>query len=82
MFRGVVFALLAIFGLIAGADVATAESFNATQKSEIEKIVRDYLLKNPELMIEVMSELEAKQASKEEKRANAAIAEHRKTIYD
>lgn len=82
MFRGVAFALLAIFGLIAGANVATAASFNATQKSEIEKIVRDYLLKNPELMIEVMAELQAKEASAEEDRADAAIAENRKAIYD
>jgi protein-disulfide isomerase len=82
MFRGVAFALLAIFGLVAGVNVAAAASFNAAQKTEIEKIVHEYLLKNPEVLVEVMTELDAKQASEEESRADAAVAENKKAIYD
>jgi len=44
----------------------------ALTKSDIEKIVRDYLLKNPEIMLEVQEALEAKQ--------QAELADAQKTI--
>ena len=37
---------------------AVAAEFNATQKSEIEGYIRDYLLKNPEILREALQELE------------------------
>lgn len=39
---------------------AYASEFNANQKKEIESIVKDYLLKNPEILIDVSNELEKK----------------------
>ena len=81
MFRGVAFALLAIFGLLAGAEAAPAASFNDAQKRDIETIVHDYLVKHPEVMIEVMSELDAKQAAAEARQQNDAIAVNKAAIY-
>jgi len=46
----------------------------ALSKSDIEKIVRDYLLENPEIMLEVQEALEAKQQSE--------LADAQKTIID
>ncbi|MEM9575174.1 MAG: thioredoxin domain-containing protein, partial [Pseudomonadota bacterium] len=41
--------------------VPSAQAFNADEKEEIGQIVREYLLANPELMIEVQQALEEKQ---------------------
>ena len=43
------------------ASVPSAQAFNADEKEEIGQIVREYLLANPELMIEVQQALEEKQ---------------------
>jgi protein-disulfide isomerase len=80
-FRGVAFALTVLVS-VTGANAASAASFNNAQKDEIGKIVREYLLKNPELLVEVMAELEAKQASAEQKRQDAAVAANEKAIYN
>ncbi|MCE9648827.1 MAG: DsbA family protein [Parvibaculum sp.] len=80
-FRGVAFALT-VLASIMGANAANAASFNNAQKDEIGKIVREYLLKNPDLLVEVMAELEAKQASAEQQRQDAAVAANEKAIYN
>ncbi len=51
------------FALMAGApQVANAETASGTvNRAEVEGIIRDYLLKNPEIMLEVQEALEAKQ---------------------
>lgn len=51
---------------VAPARLATASagsSFSAAQKAEIGAIVRDYLVKNPEVLIDVTRELEKRQAA-------------------
>ena len=54
-----------------------AASAGALDRKEVEMIVRDYLLKNPEIMLEVQQALEAKQ--KEEQRvANLEVIESAK----
>jgi hypothetical protein len=40
---------------------AHAAEFSTAQKSEIEKIVRDYLVSNPELLRDAQAELERRQ---------------------
>lgn len=86
--RGFAFAVIAVFGLVAGSTLSLAapqektQSFSNTQKRDIEKIVHDYLVKNPEILIEVMTELDAKQASAESQRQSDAVAANRKAIYE
>ena len=52
--------LLAGGSLIVTPNEAVALSFDKDQTKSIEKIVRDYLIKNPEILIEVQSALEKK----------------------
>src|SRR5262245_5215244 len=61
---------------------AAAQSFTPDQRSEIEKIVREYLLNNPQVLQEVMTELEKRQALAEAEKHRAAIKEHATIIFD
>lgn len=51
------------------------------QKKAVEETVRDYLVRNPEILIEMSSELERQQASAEQESRNTAIAENADEIY-
>lgn len=59
-----------------------AFSLSPADKKEVEQIVRDYLLKNPELLRDVMQELEKKMAVEENSRRESALKENAKLIYD
>jgi protein-disulfide isomerase len=74
-------ALLAAPLALAAAAPAPAQSFSGEQRGEIERIIREYLLKNPELLQEVMSELEKRQAQAEAEKHRAAVAEFGTTIF-
>lgn len=50
-------------------------AFSPEQTRAIEQIVKDYLIKNPEIMVEVSKELEQRQQT-------AQVEEHRKLILD
>lgn len=53
---------------------APAAEFSAKQKHEIEQTVRDYLVANPEVLLEVMRALEAKRAEAAQAGQKAALA--------
>lgn len=55
--------------------------FSGEQKESIETVVRDYLVKNPEILIEMSSELERKQAEAEQENRNSVIGENADEIY-
>lgn len=61
---------------------AAEEAFSPTQRSAIESIVREYLLRKPELLQEVLAELEKKQAAAEAAKAKAAVKTYAKTLYN
>ena len=67
--------------LIASPAAAPAQSFSGDQRGEIERIVREYLLSHPELLQEVMTELEKRQAAAESEKHRAAVQEHNATIF-
>ncbi|HMN38841.1 MAG TPA: DsbA family protein [Hyphomicrobium sp.] len=58
-----------------------AEPFNEEQKAAIGAVVKDYLLKNPELLFEIQSALEAKMEKEQAEKLKAFMAENAKTIY-
>ena len=60
----------------------SAQTFTPDQRDEIGKIVREYLLNNPQLLQEVMAELEKKQALADAEKHRAAIKEHAQIIFD
>ena len=49
-------------------------AFSEPQRGEIEKIIRDYLITHPEVLQEVMAELEKRQAAADAEKAKAAVA--------
>lgn len=53
---------------------ASAEPAPKPDKRAIEKIVHDYLIKHPEILIEMSNALDAKNAADAEKRQNEALA--------
>jgi len=67
---------------LAAAAPAGAQDFSATQRGEIEKIIKDYLIKHPEVLQEAMAELEKKQALAETEKARSAIKNHSEAIFN
>lgn len=61
---------------------ASAQSFSPDQRGEIEKIVREYLLNNPQILQEVMAELEKRQALADAEKHRKAVKEHGQTIFE
>lgn len=60
---------------------ASAQEFNDKQKSEIEQIVRDYLLEYPEILLDVSRLLEQRQEENEQKRRMAGVTENAEEIF-
>ncbi|MBN8912403.1 MAG: DsbA family protein [Rhizobiales bacterium] len=60
---------------------ANSTQFSADQRRAIEGIVKDYLVQNPEIFLEVQSALETKMAKDEAERTKKMVAEHAKEIY-
>ena len=56
-------------------------AFTPDQRKAIEAIIKDYLLANPEVFLEVQSALEAKMEEIQAKRLQAAITEQSQEIY-
>jgi protein-disulfide isomerase len=74
----------ALMSLVALAPVATAQpaTFTEQQKQAIGQIVRDYLLQNPELLQEVMAELEKRQSEQQRVSQASALKEWRQTLLN
>lgn len=82
---GCALALSAAF-LLAGpfrssGEAADTSMFNDPQKRGIEQIVKDYLLANPQILMEVQSALEQKMAREEAERTKVLVSENAKEIY-
>jgi protein-disulfide isomerase len=75
-------ALLALALAVPAAAPAGAQSFSADQRGEIERIIREYLLKHPELLQEVMSELEKRQTAADAEKHRTAVKQHAATIFN
>jgi protein-disulfide isomerase len=74
-------ALLALVLVLPAAALAQAQSFSGDQRREIERIVKDYLLSNPELLQDVMNELEKRQATAEAEKHRAGVKEHSAALF-
>jgi protein-disulfide isomerase len=61
---------------------ASAQSFSPDQRGEIEKIVREYLLNNPQILQEVMTELEKRQALADAEKHRKAVKDHGQVIFE
>ncbi|GHD53381.1 outer membrane protein [Thalassobaculum fulvum] len=72
-------AMLAAF-LTAATAAPAAEPFTPEQKAAVEAIVRDYIARNPELVLEAIAAIEAKQKAEKENAVQAALAAHRDVL--
>ncbi len=52
-----------------------------TQVEQIESVIRDYLLRNPEVIIEAVQGLERKQRAEQQRAAQVALAERRGDVF-
>lgn len=64
------------------AVIPPALAFDAKEKEEIGQIVREYLLANPELMIEVQQALEAKEAAQASARIAQTLSESNEALFN
>ena len=55
--RRIIIALFALVLAIGAPLIAFAQSFTPEQRGEIEKIIREYLMRNPELLQEVIGSM-------------------------
>ncbi|HEX2137520.1 MAG TPA: DsbA family protein [Microvirga sp.] len=75
----------ALFGVLAAAPAAVAQPaspFTEQQKQAIREVVKDYLLSNPELLQEIMAELEKRQAEQQRVAQATALRESRQTLLN
>jgi protein-disulfide isomerase len=63
------------------AAAARAQSFNSEQRSEIEGIIKDYLMSHPELLQDVLAELEKRQSAADAEKHSAALKEYSAAIF-
>ncbi len=75
------FSLAAITAVSATPALAAAE-FSTEQRQAIEAIVRDYLIKNPEVMLEVLEAAKEKISGEAQAQRAAALAERRHDIFE
>jgi protein-disulfide isomerase len=75
-------AIAAAFVAVVATSDARAQTFSPAQRGEIEAIIKDYLLKHPEVMQEVLSEMEKKQTLAEAEKAKTAIKSNEQTIFN
>jgi protein-disulfide isomerase len=57
------------------------KTFSADQKAAIERIVRDYLVKHPEVLVEAMKELETRQATQQAAAQRQVIVDRKGSIF-
>jgi protein-disulfide isomerase len=74
-------ALLAASLAIAVPQASQAAEFSAPQTSEIERIVRDYLIAHPEVLQEAMTELEKRQNVAESEKHKTAVKENAQALF-
>ena len=66
---------------LASPAVATAQTFSADQRQEIGTIVKEYLLAHPEVLQDVMAEVEKRQAAAEAEKHRTAVADNNATLF-
>tara|TARA_B100000676_G_C17981265_1_gene789147 strand:+ start:625 stop:1323 length:699 start_codon:yes stop_codon:yes gene_type:complete len=59
-----------------------AEPLSSEQKKAFEKVIRDYLLANPQVILESMEKLRERERVEQEKIAKRTLSENKDTIFD
>jgi protein-disulfide isomerase len=80
-FRPLAVALVVLAAAVSTVNLALAQ-FSSDQRGEIEKIIREYLLRNPEILQEVIQEMEKRQAQADAEKYRGAIKEHAQALFN
>ncbi|HYG85692.1 MAG TPA: DsbA family protein [Azospirillum sp.] len=80
--RPAVLAAAAAVALAALSPAASAQGIPADQRSAIEQVVRDYLLKHPEVIVEAIEELQRRERADDDRKAAQALAQNRAKLFD
>jgi protein-disulfide isomerase len=73
---------LVAFAVAAMPAGAWAQTFSGSQRGEIERIVKEYLLSHPEILEEVSAELSKRQAAAEAEKHQAAVKDNAELIFN
>src|SRR4051794_5968810 len=75
--------VLIALALLATADLATARAQQAPAltREQVEQIVREYLINNPEIIVEAIEALEARQKQAAQAGQRGAMAAHQDQLY-
>lgn len=79
--RHAVAAFLAL-SIVSPSALAQEPAFTPAQRQAIEDIVREYLLRKPEILQEVITELEKRQAEAQQKAQATALTEAREALFN
>jgi protein-disulfide isomerase len=83
--------MMPMIKILAGAGAAVllmlappvvADEFSAPQKSEIERIIREYLVSHPEVLQDAIAELEKRQTAADLEKTKAAVASNAETLFN
>jgi protein-disulfide isomerase len=66
---------------IAVPPASRADEFSASQRGDIERIVREYLVAHPEVIQEAMTELEKRQTAAEAEKHKAAVKQYSENLF-
>jgi protein-disulfide isomerase len=75
-------AAAALIAAASFAPPAAAQDFSAKQKAEIERMIKDYLMRNPEVVRDAMLELEKRQREAEQLAQKKAVAEQKEALFN
>jgi protein-disulfide isomerase len=64
------------------SDRALAQGFSPEQRGEIERVIREYLVKNPEVLQEAIAELEKRQAAADGEKYRAAVKTNATLLFN
>jgi protein-disulfide isomerase len=74
-------AACAVMLTLATAPTSNADEFSASQRSELERIVREYLIAHPEVLQEAMNELDKRQTAQQAEKHKAAIKQYSEALF-
>lgn len=75
-------AILALFLFIPLTATVQASSFTDKQEAEIERIIHDYLVSNPEVLVKAFEALERRSEDERVSQTRDAVKEHSKALYN
>ena len=64
-----------------GATQAAEDGLTATQKQQVEQVIQDYLLENPEILMRALDNLRVKQKAAEEQRLQSVLTSRAEEIF-